>query len=353
MTAPTVPVPHVITLGTAGGPKIWLRDQTAPRSGIATAVVVGAKWYLVDAGHGVFTQAKRAGLSVQDLAGVFITHLHSDHIIDLNSVAVLGMFDLLGDLPRIPVYGPGDRGALPEVSPRATTAPRPVFPENPTPGLASLFRSLLHAHATDLNDRILDALRPSPSDVFDPQDIVLPEGTGFHPNTCPSPEVEPFLVHEDDAVRVTATLVVHPPIAPAFAFRFDTEHGSATVSGDTRPSENLVRLAQGTDLLLHEAIDFDWVDSVYGGEDPLSRASADHHRKSHTSPEDAGRIAAQASARRLALHHLVPGNAPEQAWQRAADMFHGELLVPDDLDVIPFGPSVSRPTGSAPSTRSA
>lgn len=334
MTSPATP--HVITLGTAGGPKIWTEGQQRPRCGIATAVVVGERWYLVDAGHGAFTQIKRAGLSVENLAGIFVTHLHSDHVIDLNSVTVLGMFDLLGELPRIPIYGPGDRGELPPVSPRATVAPSAVFPEDPTPGVSSLFRSLVHAHATDLNDRILDALRPSPCDVFVAHEIELPSGIGYHPNDSPFPDMNPFVIHEDEEVRVTATLVVHPPIAPAFAFRFQTSQGSVTISGDTRPSENLIRLARDTDLLLHEAIDFEWVDSVYSGDDELSRASADHHRKSHTSPADAGRIATRASAHQLALHHLVPGTSPERAWREAEQTFDGQLYIPEDLDSIGF-----------------
>ncbi|MCJ8503975.1 MBL fold metallo-hydrolase [Kocuria flava] len=345
MTPPAT-TPHVITLGTAGGPKIWTKGQQRPRCGIATAVVVGERWYLVDAGHGAFTQIKRAGLSVENLAGIFITHLHSDHVIDLNSVAVLGMFDLVRELPRIPIYGPGDRGVLPPVSPRAAVPPSPVFPQDPTPGMSSLFRSLMHAHATDLNDRVLDALRPSPCDVFEARDIELPADIGYHPNDSPSPEMDPFVVHEDDEVRVTATLVVHPPIAPAFAFRFQTSQGSVTISGDTRPSENLIRLARDTDLLLHEAIDFQWVASVYSGDDELSRASADHHRKSHTSPEDAGRIAAAAGARQLALHHLVPGNSPERAWREAERSFGRQVHIPKDLETIAFG-AVSSHTAPA------
>ena len=75
--------------------------------------------------------------------------------------------------------------------------------------------------------------------------------------------VERVLVHEDENVRVTAILVEHPPVAPAFAFRFDTAEGSVTISGDTAPTQNLVRLARDTDLLMHEAIDFDWVRRGY------------------------------------------------------------------------------------------
>ncbi|WP_125612692.1 MBL fold metallo-hydrolase [Specibacter cremeus] len=338
--------PRVVTLGTAGGPRWWTGENAGKRSGIATAVVVGERTYLVDAGHGVGRQMMLANLPVNSLRGIFITHLHSDHTIDLGSLAIFGMFTLAPNQHSIKIIGPGDRGALPPVSPRAAVPPSPVFPGNPTPGVTGMFTHLMAAYATDLNDRILDALRPSPFDYFEPQDIEIPAATGYHPNTNPTPAgMEPFEVYRDDHVRVTATLVEHPPIAPAFAYRFDTAHGSVTVSGDTAPCENLVRLARGTDLLLHEAIDFDWVERTYGGSgNSTGQASKDHHRKSHTSAAEAVDLANRAGAKALALHHLVPGTTPQHVWEAAGAGFNGDYHVPNDLDSIPFGtPSTTVP----------
>ncbi|WP_344441830.1 MBL fold metallo-hydrolase, partial [Agromyces soli] len=256
---------------------------------------------------------------MDQLGGVFLTHLHSDHTTDLLNLALFGMFGLSGEGPRIPIVGPGDRGALPPVSSRATTPPRPVAPGLPTPGTADMFRLLMESQATDLNDRVLDALRPSPLELFDARDIALPAGIGYHPNTAPTPEMAPFTVFEDDRVRVDAILVQHPPIAPAFGFRFTSDEGSVAISGDTAKCDNMVRLAAGAELLLHEAISFDWVTDTYGGrDDETSRASIDHHRKSHTSVEEAIAVAREAGVRRLALHHLVPGHLPAEDWIRAA-----------------------------------
>src|SRR5574340_431780 len=307
----TDPRPRVVTLGTAGGTRWWSGENAGQRAGIATAVVVGESTYLVDAGHGVGRQLSLAGLPISSLRGIFITHLHSDHTIDLGSLAVFGMFTFADDQYPIKILGPGDRGELPPVSPRAAIAPTPVFPDDPTPGTTAMFRHLMAAHATDLNDRILDALRPSPFDYFVPEDIRIPAGCGYHPNSNPTPlGMEPFEIYRDELVTVTATLVEHPPIAPAFAFRFDTAHGSVTISGDTAPCANLVRLAENTDLLLHEAIDFDWVHRTYSVGGPTAQASIDHHKKSHTSPAQAVRVANAAGARALVLHHLVPGTTP-------------------------------------------
>lgn len=326
--------PHIITLGTAGGPRWWGGEPD--RVGISTAVVVGDRFYLVDAGYGAARQIARAGLSLRDMGGLFLTHLHSDHVVDLPALLVFGLYEMLQrvDAP-VPVYGPGNRGILPPLSPYATGTPHIAHPQNPTPGTREMFEGIVGAFATDLNDRILDSLRPNPLDLYDLRDIVVPEDAGYHPDDAPSPDMEPFVVFEDDRVRVSAILVAHPPVAPAFAFRFDTDNGSVTISGDTREHENTVRLAEGTDLLLHEAIDFEWVESAYRGlSDEASQAAREHHYKSHTSVEGACRVAIAAGARRLALHHLVPGSADPSVWARGAERLPGRFLVPSDLDRI-------------------
>ncbi|MGL3805487.1 MBL fold metallo-hydrolase [Paeniglutamicibacter sp. R2-26] len=330
--------PHVVTLGTAGGPRWWTGENAGKRAGICTAVVVGESVYLVDAGTGVGNQLMKAGLEMANLRGIFLTHLHSDHTIDLASLAIFGMFTLAPGQAPIHVIGPGDRGMLPPASPRAAVPPVPLYPANPTPGTAAMFGHLMQAYATDLNDRVIDALRPSPLEHFAASDIRIPEGTGYHPNGNPTPEgFAPFEIYRDELVTVTATLVKHPPIAPAFAFRFDTAEGSVTLSGDTAPCDNLVTLARGTDLLLHEAIDFDWVERSYGAIDTeAARASMDHHRASHTSAAQAIDLAERAGARTLALHHLVPGTTPVPVWLSHAEDFPGTFLVPDDLDAISF-----------------
>lgn len=338
---------HVVTLGTAGGPRFW---KGATRTGIATAVVVDDGFYLVDCGHGVGRQIERSGLEMADLKGVFITHLHSDHTVDLNSLGLFGMFELQGRVgDPVPILGPGDRGVLPPVSPRAQTPPKPLNPADPTPGTATMFRKLMEAHAADLNDRIIDALRPSPLDLFDAQDIRIPESVNFHANDNPTPAMEPFEIYRDDQVVVTAILVEHPPMAPAFAFRFETTQGSVCISGDTTFTPNMITLSQETGLVLHEAIDFEFIESMYRAKnDVTSRASIDHHYKSHTSVADAAQVAAEAGAQRLALHHLVPGSDRGPVWEEAAREFSGEFFVPNDLDVIPFGTGQSPTAAQSP-----
>lgn len=296
------------------------------------------EFYLVDAGTGVGRRLEQAGLPLHKLRGIFITHLHSDHTVDLASLGIFGLYEIEGKIDRpIPILGPGNRGMLPPLSKFATEMPEVVCPENPTPGTAEMFVKLMEAYATDLNDRIIDSRRANPLDLFAPQDIEIPAETGYHPNDNMTPECEPFLVFEDEQVKVYATLVEHPPIAPGFGFRFETAEGSVAFSGDTTYTPNMITLSKNVDLLMHEAIDFDFIESLYGDkDDELSRASKEHHYKSHTSVQDAVKVAQQAGARRLALHHLVPGLDRTEAWEHGRDNFDGEFFIPEDLDAISF-----------------
>src|SRR5699024_9668288 len=146
------------------------------------AVVVGDAYYLVDAGLGVGRQLERAELSFNDMRAMFITHLHSDHTVDIPSLLLMGLYARDTDKAPIQLFGPGDRGMLPPVSARAEVEPHPVFPENPTPGISGMVQSIVQAYATDLNDRILDAVRPSPLDCFGGHDDEIPTHSGYPPD---------------------------------------------------------------------------------------------------------------------------------------------------------------------------
>lgn len=318
----------VVLLGTSGGPRWW-----SDRAGIATAVVVGEQFYLVDAGSGVGRQMRSAGLRLEDLRGVFITHMHSDHVVDLAGLGIFGVFGL-EHRPgmRIPVYGPGDRSAVVETFAGQDRAV--LYPDDPGPGVSRFWDYSMRAAAADLNDRHRDSLRPAPDDLFEPRDIPIAPELGFHPNTEPAPAMEPYTVHQDEHVTVTAVLVEHPPMAPAFAFRFDVAGGSVTISGDTAPSANLIRLATGTDVLLHEVLDEAWIAERYGtGTDPELQTMRDHHLRAHTTIAEAGRVAREANAGTLVLHHYVPGDRPRSAWEAIHRHFDHAILGEDLMEI--------------------
>ena len=130
-----------VLLGTGGGP-IWFANS--PRRGISTAVVVGDAFYIIDSGAGSNQSLADSGLKgsaegknqLDQLRGMFFTHLHSDHVSDYSSLLLEGFVGGgLGTAERpVQVFGPGRRGALPAVFPPSRPAPQPVNPGNPTPG---------------------------------------------------------------------------------------------------------------------------------------------------------------------------------------------------------------------------
>lgn len=333
---------HLVLLGTSGGRTSWRGVQAA---GISSAVVVNGQVYLVDFGAGWLRRYFQAGLGapppargLESLRAAFITHLHADHVVDYPSLVLFGASDGLSERKKpVHVFGPGPRGKLPPVSGSTTGVSPIVSPEGPTPGTSAMTEAMYQAFATDINDNILDSRKPNPHTRIQVQDIVIPAQAGIDPNLDPAPDMGPFPVYQDENVKVTATLVSHPPVYPSFAFRFDTADGSVVFSGDTSPSRNLIRLAQGADVLVHEVIDTAWVDALYPKpRNAAQEAKAHHLVHSHTAVEDVGAVAQAANVKVLVLSHLAPADSAPARWARAQEGFGGEVLVGRDLQWIPL-----------------
>jgi len=317
---------RLVLLGTAGGPL-----PSPLRSGISQAVVVGERVYLVDCGSGVTRQLRRARL-LKNLHEVFLTHLHSDHDCDLFNLFLLG-WPVLQWNPPVHVYGPGRAGHLPPPpADRPSGHQVPIFnPANPTPGLIDLMRSQFDAHAYDINLRTRGVGRADLTALVLPHEIALPPEVDARPGRV-APPMQPIVVSEDDRVRVTAVLVEHAPVFPSFAYRFDTEEGSVVISGDTAPCANLVALARGADILVHEV----YADDTAPEEDDSWEARRREHHlvTAHTPLSAVGRVAAEAGARRLVLTHFIPGDdaLPDEHWiEGTAGSFDGEVIVGSDV----------------------
>ncbi|MDN5756982.1 MAG: MBL fold metallo-hydrolase [Tomitella sp.] len=297
---------------------------------MSTALVVDGKVYVIDCGRSAVTQYRRAGLPFAQLQAMFITHLHADHIADYYNFFQLGG----GTLPAIiegldgpvPVYGPGPAGGL---QPAFGGKPVPLTnPENPTPGLAELTRRCVEAYAYSNNVFMRDSGLPDTSAMPDVHEIRVPDvGASF---THTAPACEPFEVMRDEHVRVTATLVPHGPVFPAFAYRFDTKYGSVTFSGDTKESENLVTMARDTDVLVHEAVNLEGSN--------LPRVSKDHMLSSHVPVQNVGAIAQRADAKMLVLSHIIDFAEPTidegkwMGWGRRG--YGGRVVIGRDLQSL-------------------
>lgn len=336
---------RLVLLGTSGGP-IWWADST--RRGISSAVVVGDAVYMVDCGDGAPEAWRPAGLlgpaqgqnDMKKLRGLFFTHLHSDHITDYPTLLLQGFVGgglATADRP-LHVYGPGRREGLPHVFPASRPAPSVVNPDNPGAGTVDMTNALFAAFSTDINDRIFDSASPDIRTRVIPHDIEIPAGAATP--SVPPARVSPFPVYEDDRVRVTATLVDHGQMYPAFGFRFDTDDGSIVFSGDTTVSPNLIELAQGCDYLVHEVIDRAWVEqSVAGLPAPpeVKAAFLNHLLGAHTTIEQVGMVAQEANAKTLVLNHFVPGEMPDGRWLQAGRNFSGNVVVGRDLMQLGVG----------------
>jgi ribonuclease BN (tRNA processing enzyme) len=336
-----------VLLGTVGGPSVY-----ADRAGISSALVVDGAVYLVDCGHGAPRRFVQAGLGTptkpgnrafEGLKGIFLTHLHSDHIVEFPAFQITGMWNGLDDPTKpVQVFGPGDRGGLPPVFGNRP-APPVVEPDDPTPGTVGMTGYLQKAYANDLNDRIRSSGGVNPADVFVMHDIPLPAGVPAPVDENPMPPVDPFPVYEDDRVRVTATLVNHAPVFPSLAFRFDTADGSVTFSGDTAPSDNLVRLAADTDILVHEAIDRAWAEALFPApRTPAAEATLGHLLGSHTTIEDLAGVGQRSRAKRMVLTHIVPLDIPDSRWLQGQQGYDGKLIVGKDLMQLGVGSRAGR-----------
>lgn len=321
---------RVILLGTAAGPY-----PEPGRQGCASLVVVGDRSYLVDAGYGTLRKLVQSGIGLETLRAVFVTHLHSDHVADLFNLFLLGWgTGGHGIVSPVSVHGPGNPHGLPSPTPGVTPAPL-ANPANPTPGTSELLSDAVDGWAYDLNIRTRYNSRRGLASLIDAHDVLPPAHVPAAPDEDVCPDMEPFVVFEDDRVRVSAVLVEHPPVFPSFGYRFETEEGVFAFSGDTARHGNVARLAADADLLVHEVMHIPYYASI--GYPP---ALLDFFASSHTAPEDVGRVAADAGARAVALAHVGPGDpraVREETWRRAVGRtYDGRVVVGHDLLQIGF-----------------
>ena len=299
---------ELVLLGTAGAPL-----PVAGRGGISSAVVVDGRVFVVDCGRGCPSAFVSARLDFTRLEAVFLTHLHVDHLGDLPGM-ILYPWGVRGSVPPLRVYGPSRPAELPEgdaVFHRVTT----IDPELPAPGTADLVEHILAAFAYHLNVMPLDARMPDAGSLV----------RGFDLSVAPGPV--PAVVFSDDAVRVTAVAVRHGRAVPALAYRFDTADGSVVFSGDTAVNDNLIALAQGADILVHQVADLDYLRRHGTDEAELARMAA-----LHTDVSEVGGVAERARVRELILSHYLPADpgAVTDWAQRAGQGFSGTTTAGHD-----------------------
>ncbi len=275
---------RLILLGTGGGPTPK-KAVSAP----ATLIIANDTPYLVDCGDGVARQWVSADVSLLKLRHIFITHQHSDHNADYGNLILLAW--ATGLVTSVDAWGP--------------------------PPLVKMTKLFLELNEYDIRTRIKDEGRAPLEPLIHAHE--LRQGG---------------LVMRDENVKVTSALVDHPLVSPAFAYRFDAADRSIVISGDTAKSDNLIALARGADVLVHEAMWLPAIDQILA-RNPNALNLRKHLLDSHTAVEDCGKVAAAAGVKTLVLSHLVPGgdaSITDEMWIEAASRhFSGRVVVGKDL----------------------
>ena len=273
-----------VTLLGTGGP---IPDPQ--RAGPATLVSGGAEQYLVDAGRGVLMRLAAAGVGAAQLKAVLLTHLHSDHITDLNDVITTRWITTFEPSP------------LTIVGPAGTERVVAGIGESLGPDIG--YRT---AHHDDLD-------YPPPVEV-----VEVTEGE----------------IYLGGDVRLSCAPTDHRPVEPTVAYRFDYGGSAVVTAGDTVPCAGLDRLCRGAQALVHTVIRKDVVSTI-----PIPRVldTLDYH----SSPAEAAQTAARAGMHTLVMTHYFPPPADrdEDTYRAlAAEHFGGAIEVGDDLHRVEITP---------------
>jgi ribonuclease BN (tRNA processing enzyme) len=276
---PTVDSTFVVLLGT-GMPRPDPKAQ-----GPATAIVLGDRVFLFDAGPGVERQLSAAKLPIKGVTAVFITHLHSDHTLGYPDLIFTSW--VMGRKLPLQVYGPH--------------------------GLQKMTDHLIAAWEEDIKVRI-DGLEHQTKEGYKVTVHEIKEG----------------IVYDSGGVRVTAIPVVHGNWAEAFAYRIDTPDRSVVISGDAKYCESIEQASKGVDVLVHEVYP---ASKVKVEERPGGDDWPQYLKEFHTSDVELGTLASKAQPHVLILTHIVRMGATDAELLEGIRKggFTGKVLVGKDL----------------------
>jgi len=244
------------------------------RSGPCVAVIAGDQLWVVDTGSGASRGLSRMRLPPGRIAGILLTHFHSDHIDGLGEVMLQRWAGGAHEDP-VPVYGPK--------------------------GVEMVVDGFKRAYALDAMYRI----------AHHGPKVVPAGGMGGVPHTFNAPaDGESETIVQIGDLTITTFSVQHAPVSPAVGYRFDYRGRSVLVSGDTAKSANVERFAKGVDLLVHEALSPELVGVMTRGAARVGATNVEKITRDildyHTTPVEAAETAQAAGARSLLLYHIVP-----------------------------------------------
>ncbi len=284
----------VTLLGTAPGPPVRLRQYQA-----TTLVEANGETLLFDCGRGVLLRLEQAGVPTESVTKLFLTHLHSDHVVDIPDLLLTPWAARTARKLPLEVWGPA--------------------------GTVSMMDHLQKAFAFDIH------VRRDVDEKFSPEGIKVI-----------AHDIGEGLIYQKNGVSVTAFLVDHGPVKPAFGYRVDYAGHSVVLSGDTRPSDNVVKHGKNADVLIHEVLDPDQFKAAASSQSIEQQNAILNH---HTTPEQAGEIFARAMPKLAVFSHAVASPA---ILDKARKTYPGRMELGEDLMVIYIGDTINvrRPADS-------
>jgi ribonuclease Z len=286
----------VTLLGTAPGPPVRLQRYQA-----TTLVEANGERLLFDCGRGVLVRLEQAKIPADTVNKLFLTHLHSDHVVDIPDLLLTPWSARTARSGPLQVWGPE--------------------------GTVSMMDHLQQAFAFDIH------IRRDVDEKFSPEGIKVV-----------SHDIKEGVVYDKNGVKVTAFLVDHGPVKPAFGYRVDYAGHAVALSGDTRPSDNLVQFSKGVDVLIHEALDPDLFKAAASQQTAEQRKAIINH---HTMPEQAGEIFSRVKPKLAVFSHV---EASPTIINKASKTYTGPMELGEDLMVIDIGDTVEvhRPAPMTP-----
>jgi ribonuclease BN (tRNA processing enzyme) len=287
----------LVLLGTKGGPS--LRAEGASFLPTSSHLAMAGRSIIIDCGLGVTASLVKAGYPLTGLTDIFVTHCHSDHVLEFG--ALLHTAWTAGLDRPVSVFGP--------------------------PEIATIWRQFCEMMRFDITIRMADEGR-------------MPFAALAQINIIDAKTPDPIRLVDDGGLTVSALRNDHPPVVDSYALRFDADGKSITFSGDTRYLPSLAGFAKNSDVLVHEAMLEKGLDHVLAktktGDDRLRN----HLFAAHSFAEQAGQIAAAANAGHLVLNHLIPPERDicnDADWQaETGRSFDGRCSVGHDGMAIEF-----------------
>ncbi len=286
----------VITIGTSS-PLPGTRAQTG------TAIFVNGFFFMFDVGAGVVQKSEKFQLPLDQLHGVFLTHYHSDHIIDLPNL--INRSWVLGRTNGLNVYGPD--------------------------GLNSIMLGI---------DKLLLMENQYRVEHHGPEILDISKAKAISNEFTISNNGE-VVIFQENGVTITAFDVNHEPIEPAVGYVIEYNGKKVVLSGDTKKNSLLEKKAKDADLLIHEVMLMSLQQDIVVG---LMEAKMERNAKIltdiqnyHTSPAEVAELATKANVKKLVLNHFAP--VPDniiirKLYLKELKGFEGPIHLANDGDVF-------------------